>query len=167
MAEAGGPATAEIHKPTGVVDRVKEGVRRLATVEGRAEAMAQKQMDAILAYVPEEKRAEAMKMLEEKRPDLVAANMPGAKDSLVKDAVIGAAVGTIALGGLVGVSIWQKDRLAGALYDMAGGVDKVGTGLGKAGKRIRKTVEGLGRGVRLWPFNKLDVNPRNVALPSA
>ncbi len=164
MAEAGGPATAEMQRPMGVVGRVKEAMRRTFTVEGRAEAMAQKQMGQILTHVPEEKREEAMKMLEEKRPDLVAANMPGAKNALVRDAVLGTAVGTLAVGGLVGVSIWQKDRLAGALYDMAGGVDKVGSGLGKVGKRIGKAAGGLGRAIRLWPFNKLDINPRETGL---
>lgn len=118
MAEAGGPTIAEMQpKPVGVVDRVKDKLREF-TPQGRAEVMAQKQIDEILKQVPEEKRVEAMKMLEARRPDLVASNLPGAKDRLVKEAVVGAAVlGILAVGG--GVAILKKKEIGGFMKERA------------------------------------------------
>ncbi|MDP1722177.1 MAG: hypothetical protein Q8L37_03130 [Candidatus Gottesmanbacteria bacterium] len=120
MAEAGGPTIAEMQpKPAGVVDKVKGALRKMFTVEGRAEVMAQKQIDAILAQVPEEKRVEAMKMLEARRPDLVAGKMEDAKGSLVRDAVVVSAIaGTVLVG--AGAVYWQKDN--------------IGKGIGKVGE---------------------------------
>lgn len=105
-------------KPVGVVDRVKGKLREMFTPKGRAEVMAQKQIDTILAKFPEEKRVEAMILLEQKRPELVAGKMEEAKGSMVRDAAIGAAAaGTVAVG--LGVGYWQRKRIGK-------GVDKVG-----------------------------------------
>jgi len=168
MGEAGGPAIAEMPQ-LNAVDRVRGKLQKwfkeTFTIEGRANAMAQKQMDAIVASQPEELRAKAMELLESKRPDFVAANLPGAKNALVRNAAIGAATGTLVVGGLTGLVIWQQDRVAGALYDMAGGVDRAGNGLSKVGKRIGKSVEGLKRAIGLWPFNKLNVTFDGVPSP--
>lgn len=111
MAEIGGATIAEMQpKPTGVVEKVKGKLREFFTPQGRAEVMAQKQMDTILAQVAPEDRVKAMEHLEKMRPDLVAGKMEDAKGSLVRDAVIGAAAaGTVAVG--LGVGYWQRDNI--------------------------------------------------------
>lgn len=119
MAEAGNPAMAEMQpKPVGVVEKVKGKLREMFTVEGRAEVMAQKQIDIILAQVPEEKRVEAMQILESKRPDLVAGKMEDAKGSLVRNAVI---VGASAAA-LGGVALWKREWIGGHVRS---GTDRV------------------------------------------
>lgn len=122
MAEAG--MTGETPKPMGVVDRVKGKLREMFTVEGRAEAMAdaqmkraEAQMNLVLAEAPPEKRAEAMKMLEAKRPELIGANMPEAKNTLVRDAVIGATtMGAVAVG--FGVGYAKRDKIINTVFSM-------------------------------------------------
>lgn len=118
MSEVGGPALSEIQpQPAGVVDRVKGKLREVLTPTGRAEVMAQKQIDAILVQVPEDKRTEAMQILESKRPEFVAGKMDAAKGSLVRDAVVGVAV----VGG-VGVGFWKRKEIGGLVGKGAGKV---------------------------------------------
>lgn len=121
MAEAGSPATAEMQpqRPaTRLQDRLGKWARETLTPTGRAEVMAQKQIDSILAQVPEEKRAQAMEMLEARRPDLVAGKMEDAKGSLIRDAVV---VGTSAVA-LGGVGIWKREWIGGHVRS---GTDRV------------------------------------------
>ena len=137
MGEAGGPAIAEMPQ-LNAVDRVRGKLQKwfkeTFTIEGRANAMAQKQMDAIVASQPEELRAKAMELLESKRPDFVTANLPGAKGALVRDAAIGAAVvGAVTVGG--GVAWWNKEWL-GATRIGKGISGLAGAGKERAGKVV-------------------------------
>lgn len=129
MAEAGGPSIAEVQaQPVGAVDRVKSKLREVLTSQGRAEVMAQKQIDAILVQVPEDKRVEAMQILESKRPEFVAGKMEDAKGSLVRDAVVGVAV----VGG-VGVGFWKRKEIGGL----------VGKGAGKVFEKMPQKAQGV------------------------
>lgn len=147
MAEAGNPAMAEMQpqRPaTRLQDRLGNWARETFTPTGRAEVMAQKQIDAILAQVPEDKRVEAMQMLEAKRSDIVAGKMEDAKGSLVRDAVIGTAV----LGGLTGAVIWRKE-IGGAGVKMGKAVfermpDRMKPGMVQVGRRVEIMQENLG-----------------------
>ncbi|MEK7544297.1 MAG: hypothetical protein AAB557_05480 [Patescibacteria group bacterium] len=183
MAEAGGPSIAEVQpKPAGVVEEVKGILREKFTPTGRAEVMAQKQMDEILKQVPEEKRVEAMKMLEARRPDLVASNLPGAKDRLVKEAVVGAAaLGVLAVGG--GVAIAKREAIMDAAFSLRipkPNVSKLEDSINKVRvvamrkanfaasiRRATDPVKGFIEEMKLWPFNKLDANPREPATQAA
>lgn len=147
MAEAGGPAIAEMQPQRPAMrlqDRLGKWARETFTPTGRAEVMAQKQIDSILAQVPEEKRAQAMEMLETRRPDLVAGKMDAAKGSLVRDAVIG----TVALGGVTGAVVWRKE-IGGLVGKSAGKVfekmpDRMKPGMVQAGRRVEIMQENAG-----------------------
>lgn len=131
MAEAGGPALSEIQaRPAGVVERVKGKLREVLTPTGRAEVLAQKQIDAILVQVPEDKRAEAMQILESKRPEFVAGEMEDAKGSLVRDAVI-VGSGVAALGGLYGLSKVERVRNTVSRLAQKATDNRVGKGVGQ------------------------------------
>ncbi len=111
-------------KPTGIVDRVRKTLREKFTPTGRAEVMAQKQMDTILAQVAPEDRVKAMEHLEKMRPDLVAGKMEDAKGSLVRDAVIVGGSTVVFVGGMFGLSRVDKVR-DGALSLARKGKDAV------------------------------------------
>lgn len=118
------PALAEMQpRSVGVVDRVKHKLREMFTPIGRAEVMAQKQMDQILAQVSEEKRAEAMAILESKRPDFVADKISKAKWSLVRD---GAIIGSATAGGALGLYRYRSElgTLLNKSFDMIAGKPK-------------------------------------------
>ncbi len=171
-------------KPAGVVDKVKGALRKMFTVEGRAEVMAQKQIDEILKQVPEDKRVEAMKMLEARRPDLVAGKMEDAKGSLVRDAAIGAAAVGVAATGL-GVAYVKRDAIMDAAFSM--GVRKPNISatedniyvkklvdyrkakfvesIRKATDPVKGFMDGMRKFVRVWPFNTLDLGEKVVATP--
>lgn len=151
MAEAGGPALSEIQpQPAGVVDRVKSKLREMFTPTGRAKVMAQKQIDTILEQVAPQDRIKAMEHLEKLRPEFVADKMGDAKGSLVRDAVIGAAVATVA-----GVGIWKHKEIEGLVGKGArkvfekmpqkakGAVLQVGGKIGEAKGTVDKFSGGL------------------------
>lgn len=127
---------AEVQRPIGVVDRVKGKLREMFTPTGRAEVMAQKYAERVLAQVPEADRAKAMELLEQRRPELVEAYKGQAKGSLVRDAVIGAVV----VGG-VGAGIWKREWIGGKLKIGAEAVSK------RMPEGVQKAVEGVGNRV--------------------
>lgn len=146
MAEAGGPAMAEVQKPMGVVDRVKGKLREMFTVQGRAEVMAQKQIDAILAQVSEDKREEAMQILESRRGEFVEDKMADAKGSLVRDAVILGAGTAAVVGGVYGLSRIEGVRNVAARVAQQTSNTRLGKG---ALAMVRKGKDAIG-GVVNW-----------------
>lgn len=147
-------------KPAGAVDRVKGKLREVFTPTGRAEVMAQKQIEAILVQVPEDKRVEAMELLESKRPEFVAGKMEDAKGSLVRDAVIvGTGVAVFGGGALV---LNKSERARRAVSRMGSwaaesGVGKAVGGVARTGKD--KTTDAVN-----WILGK---NPRDYGTKMA
>lgn len=130
MAETGGPATAEMQpRPAGVVDRVKGKLREMFTPQGRAEVMAQKYAERVLAQVPEADRAKAMELLEKNRPELVEAYKGQAKGSLVRDAVIFGTGAVVVLGGSALV-LTKSERARSVVSGL--GKRMADTGVGRA-----------------------------------
>lgn len=158
MAEAGNPAMAEVQKPMGAVDRVKGKMREMFTPTGRAEVMAQKQIDFILAQVPEDKRAEAMELLEKKRPELVQVYMGQAQGSLVRDAAIVGGGVVVTVGGLYGLS-----RVEGVRNAASGLAKKAAeTGLGKGAlSLVRKGKDAVGGAVN-WILRRKNTGGAGV-----
>ena len=169
MTEAGVAGEMLPQKPAmRLQDRLGKWVQETFTPTGRAEVLAQKYVDSVLAQLPEQERAKAMALLEQRRPDLVETYLPQAKGSLVRDAVI---VGTsaVVLGG--GTYVLSKNERVRGAVSKAGqraaeiklGKNTLGTILREGRTDAQKTVNQ----VVMWitrPFSRLR---RSAAPPYA
>lgn len=142
-------------------DRLGKWARETFTPQGRAEVLAQKQIDKVLSQVSEEDREKAAELLESKRPEFIEASLPNAKRALVRDGIISAVVA-----GGVGVGIWKRKEISGLITKGTEAVGKrMPSGLKKAGEGIASRIRSMRKALR--GERKLDMSSLMDALSGA
>lgn len=151
MSEQGGPTIAEMQpKSSGIVGKVKETLYKTLTVEGRADDLAQKHVDQVLANVSEADRAKAMEIMEQKRPDLAQAYMSQAQGDLLRDAVVVGTGAVVLVGGAYGLS-----RIPSVQRAVSGMTERVvGTGVGQSALSLARKGQEKVKGVMDWVLGK-------------